>query len=455
MNILFVENRYRTGFWEAVARELQTAGHRISWLVQNHRFRPETGETFLLPYPTGPYRGKKIYEASIKKVISADRGVNYFGVPSDDHFFQYRDAINELVERIQPDVAFGESTLFHELLTANACRQQGIYYLHPISCRYPTSRFCFYQYDTQQPLGGSGDELPLEKALSLVEAIASHSVKPDYMIPQVPPTTRERLADRLRLLRGYAEGERYNTPLPWRKMQLSRDQAQLEREWDSLAVERIYETDQRVKVLYPMHYQPESNIDVWANPYRNQLAVIQSIVNQLRNGEVLYVKPNPKSSYVFTAELLNYIRQHSDRVVALSRTSRMPAILPHIDLVFTVSGTIAMECIFSNKPVVKLVDAVHSNAANCPTLKNGQELRFWLEQVKKGTFPRMTPIEQAQHLSMMNSISYPGLIGDTLIQKSYAYDAKNFANVTSAFKSVLSLIEQNDSKFSPSNQVTN
>ena len=53
--------------------------------------------------------------------------------------------ISNAIEKIKPDLVFGESTLFHELLVINACKSRGILYLHPSSCRYPTNRFSFYK----------------------------------------------------------------------------------------------------------------------------------------------------------------------------------------------------------------------------------------------------------------------------------------------------------------------
>ena len=34
-NFLFIENREKTWFWDAVAAELERRGHKISWIVQN------------------------------------------------------------------------------------------------------------------------------------------------------------------------------------------------------------------------------------------------------------------------------------------------------------------------------------------------------------------------------------------------------------------------------------
>jgi hypothetical protein len=47
-------------------------------------------------------------------------------------------------------------------------------------------------------------------------------------------------------------------------------------------------------ILYPLHLQPEANIDVWGRPRRNQLESIQNIANNLKGSQILYIKPQPK-----------------------------------------------------------------------------------------------------------------------------------------------------------------
>lgn len=43
MKILFVENRYKTGLWEVIAKEFEHKGHEIFWIVQNPMFKPSFG----------------------------------------------------------------------------------------------------------------------------------------------------------------------------------------------------------------------------------------------------------------------------------------------------------------------------------------------------------------------------------------------------------------------------
>ena len=123
MKILFVENQYKTYFFEAIALALKEQGHDIYWLVQSKKFAPKGNfNTTIIPYP----KGKKypiIKDEAIQAIIESDRNINYFNYKDKSHFYYYNTKIKDLVYQIKPDIAFGESTLFHELLAGKYCKE--------------------------------------------------------------------------------------------------------------------------------------------------------------------------------------------------------------------------------------------------------------------------------------------------------------------------------------------
>jgi len=134
MKLLFIENRYKTFFFDAIAKVLAKE-YEIFWIVQNHDFIPKTGKVFKIPYPKSEIKPNTNIDLS--EVIKSDRQVNFFKKDKTDYFFYYYEKIEELVDEIRPDFVFGESTAFHELLTIKACREKEILFLQPTSCRYP------------------------------------------------------------------------------------------------------------------------------------------------------------------------------------------------------------------------------------------------------------------------------------------------------------------------------
>ena len=179
MKILFIENRYKTYFYDAIVATLEKLDHEVTWIVQNHGFIPRNGTVYKIPYP----KKKDNFNSNVnlEDIISSDRQVNFFGLNKHQHFFYYYDKISNVFDDVKPDVVFGESTLFHELITIKICRERDIMFLHPTSCRYPKNRFSFYKYDTVEPFSGSNETISQNQANYIIDSIANRTVKPNYM----------------------------------------------------------------------------------------------------------------------------------------------------------------------------------------------------------------------------------------------------------------------------------
>src|SRR5690606_17886319 len=104
---------------------------------------------------------------------------------------------------------------------------------------------------------------------------------------------------------------------------------------------------------------------------------------------VLYVKPNPKSKYELTKNLIKQI-QITKNIIHLHHTTKMDDIIKDIDLVMTVTGTVAIECILNNKPIITLVNTVNNSASNCIFIKDlSKELVPIINSVKDKTFNKL------------------------------------------------------------------
>ena len=158
MKILFIENRHKTFFYEPIAKKLQEEGIEISWLIQNKEFTPNLeSKKYSIPYPNAEIDIQ--LDNEIESLIKIDRQFNHFKQKDSSYFYYYNQKIKEILEEIKPNIVYGESTAFHELLTILNCKRKDILYLNPSSCRYPKGRFSFYKYDTLTPYSGSGEVL--------------------------------------------------------------------------------------------------------------------------------------------------------------------------------------------------------------------------------------------------------------------------------------------------------
>jgi len=439
MKILFVENRYKTALWEEIGKDLQEKGNEIHWIVQNPQFTPSFGTIHLVPFPDKAAKenvGKSLPDHLVKTVAS-NRALNYFELQDDGFVFHYDAEIRTIVREIKPDLVIGESTAFHELLVIEACKSEGILYLNPSSSRYPSGRFSFYKHDTLEPFGRSMDQLSSEEALELIDRIVNRAVKPDYMKKLKPVLTKkDLLQDKIRLIRGYYAGEKYNTPSPFVKRKLNKRSIELTRKWDASAT-AVNELPQGFKVLFPLQMQPEANIDVWGYPHRNQKEVIRQIIEILEPQEYLVIKPNPKSKYEIDQELLSLIQSNSDKVFWLNHISKMDAILEQSDFVVTVTGTISIECILANIPVVMYGTGIQLKQKNCVKVNEKEDLRKALETVQNGLFPQIDDEQKIEFLKELVDTSYQGIIGDGLHGREHLENKENMERVKGAFHKII------------------
>lgn len=433
MRILFIENRHKTYFYEPIAHALREKDYEIHWLIQNKEFLPSKDFTsHLIPYPQSKIEFTR--DEEIESLIRIDRQFNHFEKKDSSYFYYYNQKIAELLDIIQPDIVFGESTAFHELITIVQCKRKDILFLNPSTCRYPVGRFSFYLNDTLMPYQGSNEKLDTKESLEVIRQIIHRTSVPDYM-KLVPPSKITKIQDKMVKMKSYALGEKFNTPDPRVKYKLEKQKKRIITSWDAIAEMHIEEVTE-FSVLYPLQMQPEANIDVWGKNHRDQTQLIEQLSNNLPTGVKLIVKPNPKSKYEISEELIQLVHQR-DNIVPLHHKVKMDDVLPKVDLVITVTGTIAIECILSDVPVVTLVHTINNQIKSCIYINNIEsELNPLIEKIIKGEFPRTTEADKIGFINLLNQSSYKGKISDPFTDVSCVSD-ENIKSLVIAFESVL------------------
>lgn len=443
MKFAFIENRYKTIFWSAIAQELTSLGHSTTWLVQNPIFAPSTESVRIIPFPLPEELAEIDYHMprSLSWARAGDRFINYFG-GDDRHYQHYALAIKHWLDHEQPDVVIGESTLFHEFLVIEECRARGIPYFHPSMPGYPGGRYSIYAYSSKEPLGDNRDVPSEADCLAIAEAIRKREKTPDYMIP---PSGREpershplprSLRDRLTILRGYFQGERFNTPSPWRKWLLDRQVRQRLATWQEIVAAKAVPKGKRF-VLYPLQMQPEANLDVWGQQFRDQAKLVRDIADHLPEGWHLLVKANPKSKYELSAELIDVLRQHV-RVSPIKLSEPMANVLKLVDLVCTVTGTVAVECVLSWKPVAQLGPGVLEDGAGCARLSDPIGIADLIRLIEADHFPTASDADRIRLVQRLYSTTFPGKVSDPV--NSPAVMAKD--NVQTVTRTLVEVAEQ-------------
>ncbi|MBI3087369.1 MAG: hypothetical protein HYY91_00560 [Candidatus Omnitrophica bacterium] len=103
---------------------------------------------------------------------------------------------------------------------------------------------------------------------------------------------------------------------------------------------------------YPLHYEPESAIDVFSTEYRDQLRVIELAAASLPAGHALYVKENPNMA--IGTRPMGYYR----RLAGMPGVRLLPTHTDSYDIiarcrgVMTLAGTTGFEALCCGKPVL-------------------------------------------------------------------------------------------------------
>ena len=356
VKILFVENRYATRLFAAVARHLERDGHEIHWLVQNPVFCEQIGASHVIVFPAGGVAAVGHAEPEfLARIAATDRQVIYFG-RNHAHYSHYWRRISTIIDEVMPDVVFGECTQFYELLAIEYCRRLGIAYLNPVTVGCPQGRFYFLSYDGKDPVGGDGIQLSDVQVQELLAEINERKFAPGYMSASPLGTGGRlsvRIGDWMRIATGWALGERYATPSPLRKTVLGIGQRALRRRWEVLA--RDYQFCVPAPyVLYALHVQPECSIDVWGFAWRDQAEIVRRAATALAaSGIVLAVKPHPNSKYEISRRLMDVVDGHPN-IRAIPCAVPMAAVFPEAEGILGVTGTVLLEAVFAGKPAISV-----------------------------------------------------------------------------------------------------
>ena len=378
MKILFIENMYKTYTWEEISKHLMKDGHQIYFLVQNKIFSPKECNYYSIPYPSKKNLKKSTKDLQI--VTNADRNINYFG-GNNKHYNYYYKEIKKFIEKYKPDIVFGESTLFHELISIDVCKQNNILYLHPSEVGYPQNRVAFFKFDTKEPYTCKTKFKKYDlDAKNFIKNMQDRTLRPRYMKSNKTPFFTK-LSDKVIRTLGRYGGEVYNTPSISKKISLERKTKKLLQLWDDKAKTIKEMTPERRVILFPMHMQPEANVDLWGQKYRNQTKFIEKIITYLPSDWKLAVKLNPKTKYELTSDLINVCFENKN-IIPVKSDQSMVDIFEKSDVIITITGTILIECIFRNKPVISCTRSFFTNFTGVENINHLEEISLILKRFK-------------------------------------------------------------------------
>lgn len=431
--IVFLENREKTVFWEAVSRHFESRGCVVSWIVQNPVFAPQFAENlYFLGFPEKTQLNARDSICD-HPILVGERGRRYFDA-GEHHYPFYWKKIKGLLEQLKPDFVIGESTLVHELITIAICAEMGIPFLHPVGERYPNNRFAVFSGASQIPFSESEEVLPAVEALDLARRIASGREIPTYMTNTDGWSRRLKklrwITTRAKVWRGRLLGEMYNTPSLRRKIWLNRQRKRNIRRWHLL---ESVPTVHNKCIMYPLQMQPENTIDVWGLPDFDQLEIIKAILCASPDDVSVAIKANPKPYYELSDDLLSFVEK-CPRIHLLPFSMNMDDAMNCCMGAITVTGTVGYEavmgkgrCISVSHPVL----AENYPDFTAPTVK--EAVLALLHRPKAG---RGSDQQGAVLLQKLYARSYPGYINDP-VSDPMCLDAENISKIANALLKII------------------
>ncbi len=428
--VLFIENRNKTYFWDAVSKNILKK-HEVFWIVQNNLFKPNFGKSFHIPYPKKSQLSK-VKNDDFSFIESTDRMINYFGINAD-HYSYYYNQINNIIEKVNPDMVFGEATQFFELMVVKLCKEKKIPFYNPSPSSYPPSKFFFFKNDTKFPFELNKKNGFDNNISQIINSINERKAKPDYMLGKkikVSPFKR------FKQLLEYLKGERFATPRLDRKICIEAKKKYLKNKLNKISVN--YNTIPKNKkiLLYPMQLQPEANIDIWGNNFKDQNKLILNISEKIPKNWILAVKTNPKSHYEINSDFIDIIKNR-ENIFLLKKDTSMNEIFNKSDAVASITGTVAIECILASKPLINLGNTFIKEAIGAYTIKEINHIVNALILIDTNQFKTANNKDKENFMRYIVDNSLNGIIADP-IENPDSMEDRNIEMVSDAFLKIIS-----------------
>ena len=360
----FIANYHLTPLQIEIARHLEQEGKSCVFVTVNSRLAQEIAEAGwaserLLHLTFDSERSEPEFnEVAIcyNDLLVADRALRH--TPEAGLRFLYRCArkLRDFFELHDVRFVFSEPTWAHERLAAALCAASGRRtFLTPFTIRYPSGRFAFFENGDQDCLYPIEAPSLGEQTQTLVDI--ANSPPPNYLKRNDQLLKQaSTISARIARMRRFITRERIDP----------RDPTHIQSRWHTLQtkggeeIKRIlyrFVSRQAVDeellrtpfVLYAMHKQPESSIDVLGRYYDDQSALLLAIWRSLPSGWNLLVKEHTNAIGDRAPSFYRNLKRWPG-LRFIDEKTPMPMLLERTQAVFTVSGTVAYEAALKGIP---------------------------------------------------------------------------------------------------------
>lgn len=465
MNIAFLCIFYKTILYKKTADYLSTYGINTFWISTSIKWNkwlvkkgiPEKNILYLdIQEALGinitreaQERATRIEASSgstIKSIFYMDRIISHWKWENANKYGLYCiDRISKFLISNNIKIVFSEATAYQEIITSLICKYYNIYFFSPSSIRIPGNRFAFfYEYLKNRiyEINSNPDTTEYEDIVKdVINKVIVNKEKPYYWYEnnKIPKYDYHFFARTLKKIPESLLFYRYDPMIKPFKYHLLYEKKYLKPIRHYLS-KKLFENPilNEKYVLYTLHKQPESSIDVLGFRNNNQIELIKAITKELPYNISLYVKEHSNALGERPIKDLKYIR-NLPGVKLIDPFYDTFELIKNSELVVTVSGTVAFEAGLLNKKAVTFSPLFFNKLPNVEYITDVTKIKTILKNNEvKSSNKKINEI-----MTYFIANSFEGIISDPLSTPN-CIDEKNINNISVAILKLINHIKRNN-----------
>ena len=434
INVCFIANYSKTIFFEAIALELKKQNINIFWITVSKKINTSLCDTWgkdsVLYINNAQQSQPPISDLRLNEIIQSDRALRSQKESAKKYLENIQQPIFDFIKTNDINFIFGEITWGHEILTLRITKKHpelNCTFLNPHTVRLPKSHFGFF-LDEQQSILAVRDCNGSKTAPDLTPEKPSYLKLNDALIKK-HFSFRSRLsrAVNFALRKNYDKHDptvvhnRIQNILIKTKIEINRESYRLVKKY------KFNDIKNKKYILYLLHKQPESSVDVIGRYYDDQFTNILNIWRSLPQDHSLLVKEHSNAIGDRGCSFYKKLSNLSDTYI-IDEKEETYNLISHAKGIATVSGTAAYESALMGINSFTFAPTFFNQLDNCTHIN--------LNLIKDSDiFARS---ERAQHGNILyfsnwlNQRIFKGVISDPISDLS-CISKENLASVTNAF----------------------
>lgn len=378
-------------------------------------------------------------DLTLNQTLMMDQFIMYKNKPDiNEYLFLYYDHIKRFLEENRITDLIAEPTNTNEMVAYMICRELGINYISPCDLRHPPGRLVFFDSYLQKTVIPRRDTGENVSGQALIDVFTSNGTPPPYF----EKLAKMRVLDPVRLTKSVLNRVKRNAVFQRNNLTHHDLAGRI-----GLAVSRVingfylrhlcrYDDLDQISgriAYYPLHVQPESSIDVLGSYFSDQLNLIKNIRRSLPFDVTLVVKEHPNFLGIKKISFFRALRRIPNVKLVRHDVSSFD-IYKRSAIIFTVSGTPAMEAGMMGIPAVVFCDMYYNGLSSIHLCTDLTKMRELVDRLL-GSFSRDYEsdcrfieqlVKDSYDAFWSNPILYPSVIGP-----------ENLAKLRSAFLNVV------------------